>query len=38
MILIDGKELAKKVRAELKKKIEKENITPKLAVVFLRKQ
>lgn len=34
MILIDGKELAKKVRAELKKKIEKENITPKLAVVF----
>ena len=34
MILIDGKELAKKVRGELKKKIEKENITPKLAVVF----
>ena len=34
MIIIDGKELAKKVRGELKKKIEKENITPKLAVVF----
>ena len=34
MILIDGKQLAKKVRMRLKERAEKEQIEPKLAVIF----
>ena len=34
MILIDGKQLAKKVRMSLKERAEKEQIEPKLAVIF----
>ncbi len=34
MILIDGKQLAKKVRMSLKERVEKEQIEPKLAVIF----
>lgn len=33
-IIIDGKELAKEIRNNLKEKIEKERITPKLAVIL----
>ena len=34
MVIIDGKELAKKIRLKLKEKVENEKITPMLAVVL----
>src|SRR5574344_1655229 len=35
MNIIDGKALAAKIRLELKEKVEKEKITPGLAVIFV---
>ena len=34
-VLINGKELAKKLRLNLKEKIEEEGLKPKLAVILL---